>query len=84
MPTCLSLTTQAQRKQNKRKVEVEETALDTHKVSITVMAAVLPMNGKQTLYYNLDRPKELNNSNKKSFTQNNIKGRHKDTNTLRC
>lgn len=48
MPTCLSLTAHAQRKQNKEKVEVEETALDIHKDSITVTAAVLPMNRKQT------------------------------------
>lgn len=58
--TCLhasAVTTQAQRKQNKEKVQVEETALDIHKVSITVMADVLPM--WKLLYYNLDRLKEL-------------------------
>lgn len=57
--TCLhasAVTAQAQRKQNKE--QVEETALDIHKVSMTVISAVLPM--WKLLYYNLDRPKKKN------------------------
>lgn len=82
--TCLhgsTVTTQAQRKQNKEKVEVEDTALDIHKVSITVMADVLPM--WKLLYYNLDRPKEL----KKKITHNEQylreKQRHQHPKVLR-
>lgn len=63
-------------------MEVEVTALDVHKVSITVMAAVLPM-WKQ-LYHNLDKIKQCKKKKKKSLTQKNIEGRNKDTETLRC
>lgn len=59
-------------------MEVEEAALDIHKVSITMVAAPLPM--CKQLYYDLDETKQ----NKKSFMQKNTEGRNKDSETLRC